>query len=373
MVGPGRRGKRSPFRGALAVTGLVATFALGACTPTATPTPQPTSTLSTAPAAIVTPVPSPSATPTPGPTAVPTSMPEPPPPVWVDPCGIDGILCGPFEFAVERSFKLTPLVYCGTESLCWVYGDVFYPTPHPDPTVPSPSPRPEGGWPVFVLIPGGPAQFGARGDLSSLAVGLAVQGAVVIVADWRSRMADGAGYPGSFADVACAVRTGRTLARRHGGDAENVTLVAHSFGGFPSAVVAFTAGGYPLRDGDCMAARGSTKPDAFAGIAAVLDQRSIGGNYLETFYGPDATTGTGAWLVGDVRRLATARQDRTFPIALIHGGADTVVPPASSDDVAALLQKDGYSPRVIAVPDADHVTVLERKVTIAALLELARR
>lgn len=366
MVG---RGLRS---GALRITSprlarvCLAAALLAACTPSETPSSPPTPTPEAVATSTLAPTPIPTL-----PSVEPLPTPEPPPPV--DPCGPDGTLCGPYFVQIQRSLHVTPLVYCGTESLCWVEADLYYPEPQPNGATPTPAPTPAGGLPVFVAIPGGPAALGERGGLSTLAFGLATQGAIVLTADWRSIRGSGAGYPGSFADVACAVRTARSLARRYGGDPDNVTLVSHSFGGFPSAVVAFSPRGWRLHGGDCAVAEGDTKPDAFAAIASVLDQRAIGGDYLETFYGPDATTETGAWLAGDVQRLAKLAQDRTFPLLLIHGEDDKVVLPASSAAFAALLEADGYAPELVTVPGADHVTVFERKATIAALMGLARR
>ena len=57
-----------------------------------------------------------------------------------------------------------------------------------------------------------------------------------MITSWRLADTDGAGYPASFEDVACAVGVARAIGSAHGGDPERVVLVGYSLDGWLATV-----------------------------------------------------------------------------------------------------------------------------------------
>ncbi len=134
--------------------------------------------------------------------------------------------------------------------------------------------------------------------------------------------------PATFADVACAIRVARQRAPRLGGDPSRVTLVAHSYGGFPGAVLALSATDYATNGEGCLATAGDGRPDAFVGIAGVYTLDHIGPEFLVGFFGGDRATAPAAWGAGDFGVLVARKNRRTPPIRLVAGTNDSVSPPA---------------------------------------------
>ena len=91
----------------------------------------------------------------------------------------------------------------------------------------------------------------------------------MFTADYRSSPAYGGGYPTTFGDVACAIRSARQGARQLGGDPSRVTLVAHSFGGFPGV------GRGPLRHGLRVWGHGCRREGGRPGRRPGRDRRSL--------------------------------------------------------------------------------------------------
>jgi acetyl esterase/lipase len=89
------------------------------------------------------------------------------------------------------------------------------------------------GAPVVVLVHG---CCGDRRDMAGVARALARRGAVVLNADVRT-VAAGGGWPASYHEVACAVRTARTVGSGLGGGRHPVALVGWSEGALLAATV----------------------------------------------------------------------------------------------------------------------------------------
>jgi acetyl esterase/lipase len=302
------------------------------------------------------PSPSPAAT-----VVVPTAPPA-------DPCGPNGIFCGPYGWTASFDVPYTLTVDCGTSGSCELEANVYQPVVRPD----SP-PAPPDGWPLIVAIPGGPAAPGARDGLSGLAAALTVQGVVVVLADWRQAPSYGGGYPISFEDVSCAIRWARIQARTYGADASRVTLVAHSFGGLPGAVVTLAAKAIAPLSAGCLASTGSTRADAYVGIAPVSTLDMIGQDFLATFMGGTRIEAPAAWDASDPLVLAAADDVHDAPIRLLIGSGDFTV---TADEVQPLvdqLSKAGVDVQVSTIDGAGHQDLLTNPTTLASVTAIARK
>lgn len=340
----------------IAVVALVAAAytSLQPATPAASPTPGAISTAgsSAAPSA-------PSAPPSPA-SPTPSAPPSEPPPPETDPypCGEADPTCLSLDVQMTRDIDVTGPVPCGGDAACLLKVDSFA--------------LPGGtGRPVVVMIPGGPLPPGNRTYLWNLARIVAGRGAVVFTADYRSSPAYGGGYPATFGDVACAIRFARERAPKLGGDPSRVTLVAHSFGGFPGAVLALSATDYAAKAQGCLTTTGDGRPDAFVGIAGVYSLDRIGQAFLTDFFGGDRATAPTAWDAGDVAVLAGLKGHRTPPVRLVTGTGDLVAPPATQEAFATILRAAKYDVTATVVDGATHDTVLYKAVAVDAILNAA--
>ncbi len=279
-------------------------------------------------------------------------------------CGATGASpCPTVPVAFARAIPFTPPVDCGGTQ-CQLQLDVYYP---------SVTTTPAGSWPLIVAIPGGPAPLGVRAGLSGLALALAAQGALVVAADYRSLPSQDAGFPQTFEDVACAVRTARALAARYGGDPTHVTLVANSLGGWPGAVVAFSPQPFPLDATSCLAQSGTARPDAFVGVAGIYSLDQIDPGYLDGFFGGSRETAPGPWAAGDPYAIVNANRNEPIGVTLVGGTRDQTVPLASTQLFTGYLRAAGYAAQLVIVPGATHDSVLTAPQTISAILPAARR
>jgi len=259
----------------------------------------------------------------------------------------------------KLALELTPLVDCGSGIICRVMADVFWPTD-------------AGPWPVIVILPGGPLPLGGRANYSGFAQMLAGQGAVVYVADYRSSPEYGGGWPETFGDVACAVRYARATAATYGGDGRRITLVAHSFGGFPGGVVALSPTGFGSEQTTCQTPTGSGSPEAFVGVAGVYTFDAIQETFLEEFIGGSRDAVPDAWDAADLLKLAQAPDARDIPVRLVAGTGDLAAPVERASALAAALAAAGRDVRFIPIAGADHVTIMGNAKTLATILEVAR-
>ena len=230
----------------------------------------------------------------------------------------------------------------------------------------------EGGSkrPIVVMIPGGPLPPGNRETLWPLARYVAGRGAVVFTADYRSSPEYAGGYPMTFADVACAIRFARSKGADLGGDPARVTLVAHSFGGFPAAVLTLGSRDYATDHTACLSQTGDGRPDALAGIAGIYTLDRIGQDFLATFLGGDRSTAPAAWSAADAAVLA--RDDRRdAPVRLVVGTDDFIAPMAAADVLATILRDEDRDVLVSVIPDGTHDSVLRNIVTVDVISQLA--
>ena len=231
-----------------------------------------------------------------------------------------------------------------------------------------------GPWPLVVALPGGPADPTQFRYLQDLAIPLAARGAVVITAGWQMRPADGAGYPQSFEDVACAVGVARGVAAEYGASPDRVTLVGHSLGAWAAEVVALSPSAFPLDTLSCPAAQGSLRPDALVAIDGAPwgdFETYVGSGYLEALLGGDEASEPQVWsAVNPFEQLATPTAPQ-IPVLVIHGTADATIPASYSQQLEAALTGAGYQSSLVLVAGATHGGVLGSTTTVDAIAQLA--
>jgi acetyl esterase/lipase len=290
---------------------------------------------------------------------------SPSPPVLSQPpatpfyfCGEADPSCLSLAVVQQQGIALTTPVACGAAgTTCVLHVDTFAP-----PTTKR--------LPVVVMIPGGPSAPGSRGYLWTLARLVAWRGAVVFTADYRSDPQFGGGYPQTLGDVGCAIRFARARAAALGGDPSRVTLVAHSFGGFPGSVMALSARDFASDDPECVVPLGDGRPDAFIGLGAIYGLDHIGQDFLGVFLGGTRDEVPGAWNATDIAVLASAPGHRRPIVGLIAGTADRVAPVATADEFAGILRGASINVTVTSVEGADHDAILSRPLTIDTVAAL---
>ncbi|MGE0727039.1 MAG: alpha/beta hydrolase [Acidimicrobiia bacterium] len=174
-----------------------------------------------------------------------------------------------------------------------------------------------GGWRI-----GSPAMLARRSDA------LARRGFTAIAVAYR--LLDEAPWPAALQDVRSAVRWVRANAERLGVDPERIVLQGHSAGGH---LALLTAGGQ-----DDTVAGDAYHPEIAATVAAVV-----------AFYPPTDLRGGGERLLGTGHRAEEAAAASPItrvhggfpPTLLVHGLADTMVAPASSEAMHRALLDAG--------------------------------
>lgn len=212
---------------------------------------------------------------------------------------------------------------------------------------------PKGGrgpYPVVVLIHGGCflAEYEGLPQTSGLAADLAGRGYAVWNVEYRKLGEEGAGYPGTFLDVADAVDRLRNEAPKYRLDPQRVVAVGHSAGGhlalwaasrakLPKDSPLWRADPLPIRGVVSLGGIGDLKPHAgiFAGacgpsIAQVAPPRT----YPET--SPAELLPTGV------------------PVTMIHGEFDHVMPPDTGQAYAATVRKAGDKAEAIEIKGVGH-------------------
>jgi acetyl esterase/lipase len=239
------------------------------------------------------------------------------------------------------------------------------------------APTSGGPWPLMVFLPGGPSPPDERYAyvLDPFAKALAGQGAVVMVAGWREGPQWGGGYPTSFADVACAIGVAREIGPSYGANPDRVTLVGHSTGGWPAAVVGLTPSSFTPAHGSCDPTAGSLSPDQVVSMDGVINEVSEpdvgdGPEYVSHFLGGSRRAHPHAWEASDPFALAQRYPAgaHAIPFLLIHGVLDNTVYPRVSRLFQAALVTAGYHSRLVRVPDAGHIETLGNGDVVVALM-----
>lgn len=220
-------------------------------------------------------------------------------------------------------------------------------------------PKARGPHPVVVLIHGGCylAEYQGLAQTSGLAADLAKRGYAVWNIEYRKLGEPGAGYPGTFLDVADAVDRLRTEAPRYKLDTRRIVAVGHSAGGhlalwaasrgkLPKASPLWRAnplkigavvslGGIGDLEGQGDVFAGACGPDPIPKIIGLADRQNA---YADT--SPAELLPSGAHVV------------------MISGEQDHVMPPATGRAYVERVRKAGDTAEAVAIPGATHYDVV---------------
>ena len=240
-------------------------------------------------------------------------------------------------------------------------------------------PKGRGPHPVVVVIHGGCylAEFEGLAQTSGIAADLAKRGYAVWNVEYRKLGEAGAGYPGTFLDIADAVDRIRGEAKRYHLDAGRVVALGHSAGGHLALWAAARPklpALSPLWRADPLRIR------AVVSLGGIGDLEGQGGVFAGAC-GPEPIPR----IIGAEMRAAPYAD--TSPAALtplgarivmISGAFDHVMPPFTGRAFAAQARAAGDSAEAMAIADAGHfdVVMLETaawKVVVKAVVrEMAR-
>jgi acetyl esterase/lipase len=220
-------------------------------------------------------------------------------------------------------------------------------------------PKTKGPHPVVVLLHGGCflKEFEGLAQTSAIAADLAGRGYAVWNVDYRKLGEPGAGYPGTFQDVAAAIDALRQQAATHDLDLGRVVALGHSAGGH-LALWAASRGripaASPLHVVDPLALSAAI---ALAGIGDLKGQGRVfalpcGDDTLDRLVDagrrkdPYADTSPAALLPPAAK------------VVMVHGVFDSVMPPHTGLAFADQVRRAGGRAEVVTIPDAGHFDVV---------------
>jgi acetyl esterase/lipase len=220
-------------------------------------------------------------------------------------------------------------------------------------------PKGRGPHPVVILIHGGCylAKYEGLAQTSGIAADLARRGYAVWNVEYRKLGEPGAGYPGTFLDVADAVDRIRVEAPRYRLNPRRVLAMGHSAGGHLALWAAARhrlPPASPLWRGDPLTIRsvvslggigdlegqghvfaGACGPEPIPQIIGLADRKAA---YADT--SPAALLPTGA------------------RVTMISGDLDHVMPPPTGRAYVAQLRRAGDVGEAVAIPRASHFDVV---------------
>jgi acetyl esterase/lipase len=220
-------------------------------------------------------------------------------------------------------------------------------------------PKGQGPHPVVVLLHGGCflKEFEGLAQTGAIAADLAGRGYAVWNVDYRKLGEAGAGYPGTFQDVAAAVDRLRAEAPKYQLDLARVLALGHSAGGhlalwtasrarIPAASPLHTADPLPIRAVVSLAGIGDLKGQGRVFALPCGDDTLD--RLLDTAHrrDPYADTSPAALLPSAGR------------VVMVHGVFDSVMPPYTGLAFAEMVRKAGGHAEMIAIPDAGHFDVV---------------
>ncbi|MCK8503243.1 alpha/beta hydrolase [Myxococcus fulvus] len=220
-----------------------------------------------------------------------------------------------------------------------LHADIFLPQDS------SPLPRP-----AVLYLHGGGWRGGERAYARAWADFLTAKGYVLIALDYRLfPPATGMTAP---ADVKCGIRWVKDHAASYGIDPARLVLFGESAGGHLAMLAAYSAG-----DSRLPSSCGSA---ADTSVAAVISFYAPGDLVAHAAHNADTLVGfTGAPLAGhrELYELLSPIHHigpRAPPTLLLHGGADSVVPPEASQEMAARLAQHAVPHALFTLPYAEH-------------------
>lgn len=217
--------------------------------------------------------------------------------------------------------------------------------------VPSGKHRQETKLPVVIFFYGGGWDSGSRGDYGFAGAGLAGQGFVAVVPDYR--LVPAVRFPAFIEDSALAVRWARDHVAKFGGDPERITVAGHSAGAYIGAMLALDRKWLKQAGVD----PGIIKAGAL--LAGPYD--------FAPFNESRGRNAFGHWAqVHETQPVSFARREAP-PLFLAHGSADRVVMPRNSRHLAERLKSLGAPAELKLYPGVNHADL------VAALSRPLRR
>jgi acetyl esterase/lipase len=204
---------------------------------------------------------------------------------------------------------------------------------------------------VVVLIPGGTWLGGRREGTRPLQFALAARGFVAVCIDYRQNPDQP--FPHQLNDAKCAVRWLRANAARLGIDKERVAAVGYSAGGNVACMLGLTGP--------------ADRVQAVASLGGVSDLTRLYEDHclakpwtpwkgylrycIEAYMGGPPARRKDAYKKASA--ISYARKGGA-PTLLIHGTADTLVPPSQSRMLAAALKRAGADVTLEAIKEGGH-------------------
>ena len=192
--------------------------------------------------------------------------------------------------------------------------------------------------PVILFFYGGSWQSGSKNIYRAFGQAFASAGIIAAVADYR--LYPEVKYPAFIHDGAQAFRFVRESIERHGGDPARIFLSGHSAGAYIAAMLACDPA---YLEDDAAAIRG------VIGIAGPYDFLPLYDPVLIDIFGGDRVMTT--------QPIKYAR-NKTPPMLLAHGSADTTVGAGNSRRMAKRLREAGNSVELIEYKGSSHLGII---------------
>jgi acetyl esterase/lipase len=211
-------------------------------------------------------------------------------------------------------------------------------------------PKGPGPHPVVVLLHGGcfQRQFEGLAQTSGMAADLARRGYAVWNVEYRRFPEAGAGYPGTFQDVAQAIDWLRLDAAKHRLDLNRVVAVGHSAGGH---LALWAASRSKISRGSRLWSRDPVRIRTVISIGGIGDLEAHAAAF-------DGACGAGTIARVSDRNYPSTSPARLLPsgarVVMVHGEFDHVMPPETGRAYVETVRKAGDSADLVVIKDAGH-------------------
>jgi acetyl esterase/lipase len=217
--------------------------------------------------------------------------------------------------------------------------------------------RPAAGVPapVVVVVHGGfwLSQYDL-GLMVPVAEALTREGFATWNVEYRRLGDPGGGWPGTFLDVGAALDHLRAIAPQQQLDLRRVVTVGHSAGG---QLALWLAGRRWIREGELRVSR-PLKVHGAVSLAGVVDMRyasELGFDAVGKVMGGSPAEVPARYQAADPAALIPLG----VPTLLVHGSADTIVPPAISERYQREAKARGDQATLIQLPGTGHFELID--------------